>query len=248
MIRDPYSLALTPAGWARLRRLSLAKDVSISKYLIELSQYDWKPADDSGLWIRVAGRSSVKFTSLKEITIQRFRDIQKSCFIVSLHRSRDVVGAVVQAILDGQLVGPALEDIHPEVLQITHPAENLRLSKHAWNGLKDQFGAYPSTRLNLLAGKQATFFLTAQGQDPILTRRHAHKLRLTVATLTYFARVGKALGLKPVVRHGLISWASIFLEYLGRGFIGIRETSSNGRLLDDGPVYAGDERTELHVG
>lgn len=156
---------------------------------------------------------------IEEDTVRACREQAQRLLLISSHQSQESVGLVVEAYLRKLVQGPEL-DLQPRPVHVkAQSIRDVHLSINAWKGLKELFGKYPSRNINKLALYKASFIATNVEIVPM--RRQVRHTKLSTGTLTYFAEWAQRLGIDPPARMGLISWATIFLEYLGRGGVAV---------------------------
>lgn len=204
-------------AWAKLEEMIESSGASTSQAIRQIAGFDLTREETKPLLIY--GRWRSKGIFLEEEVIDQCRTQARQLFIVSSHQSQECVGLVVEAYVRGLVQGPRLS-LEPRPIKKTgRDMRDVHLSGDAWRGLKELFGRYPSKKLNNLALDKISFMVT--NVEIPAKRRQAHHTHLTAEALEYFAEWSERLGIDPPARMGLISWASIFLEYFGRGGISI---------------------------
>lgn len=196
----------------------------------ELAKGQFSRYDEISEPLIVPRRSRPIGIHLHPLTINKYREIAKALLITSSHRSQECVGLVLEAYFKGQISGPSsIEVAPPEIVENNKTTRDVHLSRDAWAGLKTLFGAQPSRELNKLAERHADFIVTAKPMFP-QPRRHVHHTHIRSGSLNYFAEYAQGLGIEPAAKMGLISWATIFLEYLGRGGVIVAQTDYTRRV------------------
>lgn len=212
---------MSPWGW-RLLGEYLTSGASRSQAITQIVGMDLtRPVDDPapGMPIKINTRIRVVRIALEPRIPARCAEIARRLLLVSNRNSHEFIGLVVEAYLTGQIKGSELH-VEPIPIQETkYSTRDVYLSRLAWDGLIRKFGRKPSIALRRLVEEHARFERTTIMISP--RRRHVHHLHISTKTLEYYAARAKELGIMPQAHQGLISWASLFLEYLGAGGIQI---------------------------
>lgn len=209
---------MTQKGWTQIKKEAADRHVSVAKYVMALGRSEWSRVSNNARvpWLKVGTRPDLLGLALDVETLLNYDQIARDLFAVSANGSRDMVGIVLQLYADGK-AAPGKVDVTPQA--VGHKdAYELSLSHEAREGLKRRLECKQITKgLDQLAERRPKLHLLKL--SPADARRFPYRLRIKPDTVKFFAEQGLKLGLKPQVRHGLISWASLCIEMLGLGQI-----------------------------